>query len=106
MIPVIKDMEKTIEKCTDNVKLFFQGYDAAVEDMLNLLDNLDVYEGLETIFSEGIADVTGDKAERMKKAMKDWADMSKNEVLVAFCDEHEIDTEYMTWNDFAEVKEE
>ena len=106
MIPVIKDMEKTIEKCPDNVKLFFQGYDAAVEDMLNLLDNLDVYEGLETIFSEGIADVTGDKAERMKKAMSDWADMSKNEILVSFCDDQQIETEYMTWDDSANAKEE
>ena len=106
MMPIIKDMDKEIAKCSENAKIYFLGYDASMEDALNFLDNLDVYPELETIFEEGVADVSLDKAERVKEALKDWLFMQKNENLVSVLDNEEVEAEYMTWKDIAEAESE
>ena len=103
MMPIIKDMEKAIEKCSEKAKVYFLGYDAAMEDALSFLDNLDAYEDLESIFEEGIADVGPDKVERVKKALEDWMAMQKNENLVSVLDDEEVDAEFMTWQDMVEA---
>lgn len=71
-------------------KAFLQGYDAAVEDILCLEGNLEVYAG-DNLLIHYLAE-NEDKAEEFFSYIKHWLEMQRNEAAVAllddqFCDE-------------------
>jgi len=77
-----------------NRKAFLQGYDAAIEDILCLEGNLEVYAG-ESLLIHYLAE-NKDKAEELFSAFKHWAEMQRNEAALAllddqFCDEEDAE---------------
>ena len=68
-----------------NRKAFLQGYDAAIEDILCLENNLEVYAA-ESLLIHYLAD-NEDKAEELFTAFKHWAEMQRNTMAVALLDE-------------------
>ena len=68
-----------------NRKAFLQGYDAAIEDILCLENNLEVYSG-EGLLIHYLAE-NEDKAEELFTAFKHWSEMQRNTMAVALLDE-------------------
>ncbi len=68
-----------------NRKAFLQGYDAAIEDILCLESNLEVYAG-ESLLIHYLAE-NEDKAEELFTAIKHWGEMQRNTMAVALLDE-------------------
>ena len=68
-----------------NRKAFLQGYDAAIEDILCLEHNLEVYAG-ESLLIHYLAE-NEDKAEELFSAFKHWAEMERNTQAVALLDD-------------------
>lgn len=68
-----------------NRKAFLQGYDAAIEDILCLENNLEVYAG-ESLLIHYLAE-NEDKAEELFSAFKHWAEMQRNTQAVALLDD-------------------
>ena len=68
-----------------NRKAFLQGYDAAVEDILCLENNLEVYAA-ESLLIHYLAD-NEDKAEELFSVIKHWIEMQRNTMAVALLDE-------------------
>lgn len=68
-----------------NRKAFLQGYDAAIEDILCLEDNLEVYAG-ESLLIHYLAD-NEDKAEELFTALKHWSELQRNQAAVALLDD-------------------
>ena len=64
---------------------FLRGYDAAIEDILCLEGNLEVYSG-ESLLIHYLAE-NEDKAEELFSALKHWSEMQRNEAAVALLDE-------------------
>lgn len=67
-----------------NRKAFLQGYDAAIEDILCLENNLEVYAG-ESLLIHYLAE-NEDKAEELFSALKHWSEMQRNTMAVALLD--------------------
>ena len=70
---------------------FLRGYDAAIEDILCLEGNLEVYSG-ESLLIHYLEE-NEDKAEELFSALKHWAEMQRNTQAVAllddqFCEEY------------------
>lgn len=72
-----------------NRKAFLQGYDAAIEDILCLESNLEVYAG-ESLLIHYLAE-NEDKAEELFTAIKHWIAMQRNEAAVALLDDQACD---------------
>lgn len=68
-----------------NRKAFLKGYDAAIEDILCLEHNLEVYAG-ESLLIHYLAEYE-DKAEELFTALKHWSEMQRNTMAVALLDE-------------------
>ena len=68
-----------------NRKAFLQGYDAAIEDILCLEGNLEVYAG-ESLLIHYLEE-NEDKAEELFSAFKHWTEMQRNTMAVALLDE-------------------
>ena len=68
-----------------NRKAFLQGYDAAIEAILCLEHNLEVYAG-ESLLIHYLSE-NEDKAEELFTAIKHWLAMQRNEAAVALLDE-------------------
>ena len=68
-----------------NRKAFLQGYDAAIEDILCLENNLEVYAG-ESLLIHYLAE-NEDKAEELFSALKHWSEMQRNTQAVALLDD-------------------
>ena len=64
---------------------FLRGYDAAVDDILCLEGNLEVYSG-ESLLIHYLAE-NEDKAEELFTAFKHWSEMQRNTMAVALLDE-------------------
>ena len=64
---------------------FLRGYDAAVEDILCLEGNLEVYSG-ESLLIHYLAE-NEDKAEELFTVIKHWIEMQRNEAAVSLLDE-------------------
>lgn len=64
---------------------FLRGYDAAVDDILCLENNLEVYAG-ESLLIHYLAE-NEDKAEELFSAFKHWAEMQRNEAAVSLLDD-------------------
>lgn len=74
-------------------KAFLQGYDAAVEDILCLEGNLEVYSG-ESLLIHYLEE-NEDKADELFSCIKHWLEMQRNEAAVALLDDqyNDDDTE-------------
>ena len=70
---------------------FLRGYDAAIEDILCLEGNLEVYSG-ESLLIHYLAE-NEDKAEELFSAFKHWAEMQRNTMAVALLDNQACDKE-------------
>lgn len=66
-------------------KAFIDGYDLAVDDILCLENNLEVYAG-ESLLIHYLAE-NEDKAEELFTAIKHWLEMQRNIAVVALLDE-------------------
>ena len=66
-------------------KAFLQGYDAAIEDLLCLEGNLEVYSG-ESLLIHYLAE-NEDKAQELFTCIKHWIEMQRNESAVALLDD-------------------
>lgn len=64
---------------------FLKGYDAAIEDILCLEGNLEVYSG-ESLLIHYLAE-NEDKAEELFSALKHWSEMQRNEAAVSLLDD-------------------
>ena len=72
-------------------KAFLQGYDAAIEDILCLEGNLEVYAG-ESLLIHYLAE-NEDKAEELFTCIKHWLEMERNEAAVSLLDDQYSDEE-------------
>lgn len=66
-------------------KAFLEGYDQAVEDILCLEGNLEVYAG-ESLLIHYLAE-NEDKAEELFTCIKHWLEMERNTAAVSLLDE-------------------
>ena len=64
---------------------FLKGYDAAIEDILCLEGNLEVYSG-ESLLIHYLEE-NEDKAEELFTCIKHWLEMQRNEAAVSLLDE-------------------
>ncbi len=64
---------------------FLRGYDAAIEDILCLEGNLEVYSG-ESLLIHYLEE-NKDKAEELFTVIKHWIEMQRNEAAVALLDD-------------------
>ena len=78
---------------------FLRGYDAAIEDILCLEGNLEVYSG-DNLLIHYLAE-NEDKAEELFSFFKHWAEMQRNETAVAL-----LDDQYCEESDAENDKEE
>ena len=67
------------------LKAYLDGYDRAIEDILNLENNLDVYSGDSLVYH--YLKENEDKAKELFEGLKDWAEMERNETAVSLLDE-------------------
>ena len=67
------------------LKAYLAGYDRAIEDILNLESNLDVYSG-DSHFMHFLEE-NADQASELFECIKDWAEMERNETAVSLLDE-------------------
>ena len=70
---------------------FLRGYDLAVEDILCLEGNLEVYAG-DNLLIHYLAE-NEDKAEEFFSYIKHWLEMQRNEAAVALLDEQHNEKE-------------
>ena len=66
-------------------KAFIDGYDQAIDDILCLENNLEVYSGESLLIH--YLEVNEDKAEELFSALKHWIEMQRNVAAVALLDE-------------------
>ena len=64
---------------------FLRGYDAAIEDILCLEGNLEIYSGDSLVFH--YLEENKDKAEELFAGIKDWLEMQRNEAAVSLLDD-------------------
>lgn len=69
-----------------NDKNFVAGYDWAVEQALCLLDNANVYPKLEMLLAEGVAVTSAGKDDIIREALKNWMEMSRDELITSMID--------------------
>ena len=74
-------------------KEFVKGYDYAVEQALNLLNNTDVYDELDDLLDTNKALVNVDKCEIVENALKDWLEGERDMLITSMIDNMD-DTEY------------
>ena len=63
------------------------GYDTAVSEIISFFGNLDVYPEAEMILDPDVAVVNKDKSEILRKALNDWLEMQRNELIVSLIDD-------------------
>lgn len=76
--------------------VFLRGYDAAIEDLLCLEHNLEVYAG-DSLLIHYLAE-NEDKAEELFSFFKHWAEMERNQQAVSLLDDQFVE-EYDNKND-------
>jgi len=70
-------------------KEYLAGFDAAVEALLNLEGNLDVYSADSLVMH--YLEENPEKAKELFASMKDWAEMERNELIVSMLDNMDDD---------------
>ena len=78
---------------------FINGYDYAVEQILNLIDNnSNVYPDLDDLLAENKALVNVNKIEIVHNAIEEWAESNRDEIIISMIDN-------MGDDDYAKIKE-
>ena len=72
-------------------KAYLAGYDAAIEDILNLEGNLEVYSGESLVFH--YLEENEDKASELFQGIKAWAESERNMVAISLLDEQSNEEE-------------
>ena len=86
-IPDCRTDENYNEKyLNEKDKLFIAGYDWAVNEMSIFFDNLNVYPEVETILADDTAIITEGKADKVKEAIEEWVEMSRDELITSMID--------------------
>ena len=67
-------------------KEFLKGYDYAVEQALNLLNNADVYPDFDDLLNPNKSLVNTDKKEIVKNALDQWLEMERDELITSMID--------------------
>lgn len=70
----------------DEDKRFLKGYDWAVENALNLLNNTDTYDELDDILDPNKAIVNVDKHEIFRSALADWLEGERDMLITSMID--------------------
>ena len=70
---------------------FLRGYDAAIEDILNLDGNLDMYSGDSLIFHYLVDNP--EKAEELFDGIRKYAEIERNETAVSLLDDQSAEEE-------------
>lgn len=93
-VPNCREDEAYNEKyLNDEDARFLKGYDWAVENALNLLNNTSTYEELEQLLDPNKAIVNLDKEEIVKNALADWLEGERDMLITSMIDNMD-DTEY------------
>ena len=92
-IPDCRTDEAYNEKYLNNTdKEYVNGFDYAVEQVLNLIDNnLDVYPDLETILDRNKAIVNVDKVQIAHDAIEDWLEGERDMLITSMIDNMDED---------------
>lgn len=72
---------------------FIRGFDYAVENMLNIFNNLDVYPDVEELLDDKKAILKEGKAELVRDALEEWVEMARDEVITSMIESMD-ETEY------------
>ena len=67
-------------------KKFIAGYDWAIDQIMRLFDNLDVYPEMDMLLDDHTAIIKDGKVDLVKGCVEDWAETSRNEVIVSMID--------------------
>ena len=67
-------------------KDFVRGYDFATDQALNLLNNAEVFPDFMDLLDPNKAIVNIDKEEIVKKALEDWMEMQRDELITSMID--------------------
>lgn len=88
MIPDCRSDEYYNEKyLVDNDKMFVQGFDWAVSQIVNLFEgNLEVYPDLKELLDDKKAVIKDDKVKIAIEAIQDWAEMERDELITSMID--------------------
>lgn len=70
---------------------YLRGYDKAIEDLLTLENNLEMYAG-DSLFFHYLMD-NPEKAEEFFECVKDYAEMQRNETAVSLLDDQYAEEE-------------
>lgn len=70
---------------------FLAGYDWAVDQAINLFDNLEVFPEAEELLEDNDAVIREGKKETMKEALKDWLEMERDELITSMIDNMDED---------------
>lgn len=65
---------------------FVKGYDCAVEEILNLFNNLDCYPDLMQLLDDKVALIKDNKADTVMSCIEDWAEMQRDTMITAMID--------------------
>lgn len=75
----------------NDTEMFLRGYDCAVEEIMSLKANLDVYSA-ESLMMHFL-DVNEDKAEEVFDCIRDWMDMGRSQIITSIEEEVENNVE-------------
>lgn len=87
IVPNCREDDTYNEKyLNDEDKRFLKGYDWAVENALNLLNNTDTYDELDDILDPNKAIVNVDKHEILRDALADWLEGERDMLITSMID--------------------
>lgn len=75
----------------NDTEMFLRGYDCAVEEIMSLKANLDVYS-TESLMMHFL-DSTEDKAQEVFDCIRDWMDMGRSQIVTSIEEEVENNVE-------------
>lgn len=74
----------------DNLE-FVKGYDWAVQEILNLFANVEVYPELEELLDDNRAVIREGKIDLIIKSITDWTEAQRNELITSMIDDIDED---------------
>ena len=76
---------------SDDDKTFVKGFDWAVNTILTILDNTEVYEELDDLLDDNKAIIKEGKAQIVRESIQDWAEAGRNELITSMIDSMDED---------------
>ena len=80
-------------------KQFVAGYDWAVDRIMTLFDNIEVYPDLDAILDDKMAIIEEGKADIVKSAVEEWAESGRDDLITSMIDN-------MSEDEYAKIKAE